>query len=147
MTSSLPLCSSSARYLAQPDPRPSTLDLNHGPDRSPDRSPTHAVVLTARSSALPAQIAASEGGATPIIPSHAVVEHLEKASPDVAERLRTLGVRYVRTLPKDDDPSSPIGKSWQKSFEAETREEAEAVRAPPEPAPESEPESRGSTRR
>jgi len=70
---------------------------------------------------------AVERGATPIIPSNACVEHLETNYPGVADRLRANGVRYVRTLPEIDDPNSPIGKSWKKSFEAETREEAEAV--------------------
>ena len=72
---------------------------------------------------------ASEGGATPIIPSHAVAAHLRAHHPAVAERLAAEGVRYVRVLPEEHDPSSPIGKSWKASFEAETREEAEAAMA------------------
>ena len=72
---------------------------------------------------------AADKGATPIIPSHAVVEHLEAVHPEVAERLRRLGVRYVRTLPEEDDTTSPIGKSWKSSFAAATREQAEAAMA------------------
>lgn len=70
---------------------------------------------------------ATSGGATPIIPSAAVVAHLREHAPDVADKLRELGVRYVRVLPEEDDPSSPIGKSWKTAFKADTREAAEAA--------------------
>ena len=79
---------------------------------------------------------------------------LRQSYPEVAARLAAEGVRYVRSpadnvllsayhlppttycllphhplqvrvLPEEYDPSSPIGKSWRASFNADTREEAE----------------------
>ena len=70
---------------------------------------------------------AASGGATPIIPSYAVADHLQAHHPAVADRMRRLGVRYVRTLPEHDDPSSPLGKGWRASYMANSREEAEAA--------------------
>jgi hypothetical protein len=69
---------------------------------------------------------AAEGGATPIVPSHAVAAYARGAHPEFADKLASLGVRYARVLPDEDDPSSPIGKSWRSSFGA-TRAEAEAA--------------------
>ena len=71
------------------------------------------------------EVPAAEGGATPIIPSHAVASHLHSSHPQVAAKLARLGVRYARVLPEQDDPSSPIGKSWRTAYDATTREEAE----------------------
>ena len=104
---------------------------------------------------------ATQGGATPIIPSRAVAAHLRQTHPGVAERLaaegvlnltltltlnlnlnlnltrtRTLNpnpnpnpspnqVRYVRVLPEEHDPTSPIGKPWTACFNTSSREEAE----------------------
>lgn len=70
---------------------------------------------------------AAAKGATPIIPSHAVAAYLKEAFPATSDKLRRLGVRYVRTLPREADPSSPIGKPWTESFNATTRAEAEAA--------------------
>lgn len=68
---------------------------------------------------------ATQGGATPIIPSSAVATHLRQAHPRVAERLAAEGVRYVRVLPEKHDPTSPIGKPWTACFETSSRAEAE----------------------
>ena len=70
---------------------------------------------------------AVEDGATPIIPSSAVASYLREAHPAVAEKFARLGVRYARTLPLEDDPSSPIGKSWRTAFSCSTQQEAEAA--------------------
>jgi len=72
---------------------------------------------------------AQTGGATPIIPSNAVATHLREAPPAVAQRLAARGIRYARTLPAQDDPLSPIGKSWRTSFNTDTRQGAEAAMA------------------
>lgn len=72
---------------------------------------------------------AQTGGATPIIPSNAVATHLREAHAAVAQRLAARGIRYARTLPAQDDPLSPIGKSWRTSFNTDTRQGAEAAMA------------------
>eukprot|EP00966_Prymnesium_polylepis_P006791 156541-Prymnesium_polylepis.1 len=72
---------------------------------------------------------AQSGGSTPIIPSSAVARHLREMHPAFAERLAAKGIRYVRVMPEVEDRSSPIGKSWKASFDASTRQEAEAAMA------------------
>lgn len=52
-----------------------------------------------------------------------------EAHPAVAQRLAARGIRYARTLPAQDDPLSPIGKSWRTSFNTDTRQGAEAAMA------------------
>jgi hypothetical protein len=37
-----------------------------------------------------------------------------------------LGVKYVRIVPEEDDPSSALGRSWKSMFWVNTRTEAEA---------------------
>ena len=72
---------------------------------------------------------AAAGGATPIIPSHAVASYLRERHPRVADKLARLGVRYARVLPSEPDLSSPIGKSWRDAYNAIDRAEAEATMA------------------
>ena len=67
------------------------------------------------------EVPAQMGGATPIIPSHAVATYLRKAHPELASELAERGVRYVRVLPEENDPTSPIGKSWRAAFEVDTK--------------------------
>jgi hypothetical protein len=73
------------------------------------------------------QVAPGSGGATPIMPSHQVASYIRRAHPALAAKLARLGVRYVRVLPEQTDPASPLGKSWTDTFHARTREEAEAA--------------------
>ena len=56
---------------------------------------------------------ATTGGATPIVQSHHAARFLRERHPAVAEKLATLGVRYVRVMPEQTDPSSALGKSWR----------------------------------
>lgn len=69
----------------------------------------------------------SEGGETPIILSRVVSEYFERSYPEFYDRVLNLGVRYVRTMPLENDNSSAIGRSWKSTFGVETREEAETV--------------------
>lgn len=55
-------------------------------------------------------------GRTPIVRSRDVASELRRKWPRCAEELDRRGVRYVRTLPREDDLTSPIGKSWTTSF-------------------------------
>ena len=57
--------------------------------------------------------AAQTGGETPIIDSTIVYRFAEENHPDFVKKLKECGARYIRTLPPQDDPSSPIGRSYQ----------------------------------
>jgi len=46
--------------------------------------------------------------------------------PAFLHKLRTYGARYIRTLPAVTDPSSPIGRSYQETWNVANREELES---------------------
>ena len=71
------------------------------------------------------EVAARQGGATPLIKSHVAASYLRERHAPVAHKLSQLGVRYVRVMPRETDASSALGKSW-KVCVAPSVEEAEA---------------------
>jgi alpha-ketoglutarate-dependent taurine dioxygenase len=68
----------------------------------------------------------TSGGETPIVLSNEAYRFVEGRFPAFLARLEAHGVRYVRVLPEEDDPSSAIGRSWKSTYQVETREDAEA---------------------
>lgn len=54
-------------------------------------------------------VAAKEGGETPICLSNIVYEQLNKERSQFVENLKQKGVKYTRILPQEDDSSSAIG--------------------------------------
>ena len=66
-----------------------------------------------------------EGGATPIIRSDFVYNFLTGKYPDFMQKIEEKGVKYVRTVPAVDDPSSAQGRSWCSMYHCTTREKAE----------------------
>jgi hypothetical protein len=71
------------------------------------------------------QIAAEEGGATPLCRSDILVDQLREADPDLIARLETRGVRYTNIMPASDDTGSGQGRSWRSTLNAESQEDAE----------------------
>ena len=65
------------------------------------------------------------GGATPILPSSEVYRKMTEKHPEFMHKLEHVGVRYLRVMPCDNDPTSAIGRGWKATFNAETVEEAE----------------------
>ena len=63
------------------------------------------------------EVAPGHGGATPIVHSHQVYQRFKKINESFCQKLEELGVRYVRVMPAEDDPSSPIGRSWRATFQ------------------------------
>ena len=72
------------------------------------------------------EIAAEQGGATPLCRSDWVLEQLEALNPALATRFAEHGVRYTNVMPGSDDADSGQGRSWRSTLSAETREDAEA---------------------
>ena len=68
----------------------------------------------------------TEGGQTPIAHSNMVYQRMQDRAPDLVRRLEDEGVRYIRTLPDEDDPNSPIGRSWKSTYLTQEKSEAEA---------------------
>ncbi len=72
------------------------------------------------------QTAADEGGATPICRSDVLWERLSEQRPGFAEACRSKGLKYSNVMPGEADESSGMGRSWQSTFSAASREAAEA---------------------
>lgn len=70
-----------------------------------------------------------QGGETPIIRSDVVARYFFDAFPAFAREVEVKGVRYIRTMPLEDDNSSAIGRSWKSTFQCQTKAEAEAAMA------------------
>ena len=68
---------------------------------------------------------AVSGGATPLCRSDELWSRLEKAEPEFAAACRARGLLYSNTMPAEDNLDSGMGRSWQNTFRAETRAEAE----------------------
>ena len=65
------------------------------------------------------------GGETPIIHSNHVYEYFAKTHPEFCKKVEDCGLKYVRVMPAQDDPSSAIGRSWRSTFQVDSKEAAE----------------------
>jgi hypothetical protein len=72
------------------------------------------------------QRAAAEGGATPICRSDILLQRLAQRCPRFVADCEAKGLKYTNVMPAADDPNSGMGRSWQSTLRAETREQAEA---------------------
>jgi hypothetical protein len=70
--------------------------------------------------------AAAEGGATPICRSDVLLEQLREKCPKFVADCEAKGLKYTNVMPPSNDPNSGMGRSWQSTLRAETREQAEA---------------------
>ena len=70
------------------------------------------------------EVAAEEGGATPVCRSDVLFERM-KECPGFARECEEKGLRYSNVMPAENDPASGMGRSWQGTFRTEKREEAE----------------------
>ena len=66
-----------------------------------------------------------EGGETPIVHSHQVYKRFVGIDCDFAAKVERTGVRYIRIMPEEDDPSSAIGRSWKSTFLTDKKSVAE----------------------
>ena len=68
---------------------------------------------------------ADSGGATPLCPSDVLFERIARELPQFASDCEEKGLLYTNVMPAENDPTSGMGRSWQSTFRAESREEAE----------------------
>jgi alpha-ketoglutarate-dependent taurine dioxygenase len=72
------------------------------------------------------QTAADEGGETPICRSDVLYERLKAKCPEFARNCEEKGLQYTNVMPGENDHQSGMGRSWQSTLGATTREAAEA---------------------
>lgn len=68
---------------------------------------------------------AEQGGATPLCRSDILFERLLSEFPEFVDDCETKGLLYTNIMPAENDPTSGMGRSWQSTFRAETRDDAE----------------------
>ena len=68
---------------------------------------------------------ATTGGATPICRSDVLWERLAASRPQFAHDCESKGLKYSNVMPTENDPKSGMGRNWQGTLRASTREEAE----------------------
>jgi hypothetical protein len=71
------------------------------------------------------EVAAEEGGATPICRSDVLFERLAAARPQFARDCEQKGLKYMNVMPGEDDLHSGMGRSWKSTLQVTSREEAE----------------------
>lgn len=69
--------------------------------------------------------AAEQGGATPLCRSDVLWERIVERWPQFARDCAEKGLRYSNVMPSQNDPTSGMGRSWQSTLRATTREQAE----------------------
>lgn len=68
---------------------------------------------------------ADEGGATPICRSDVLMEQMFDRCPEFARTCENKGLQYSNVMPSENDAASGMGRSWQGTFRAHDRAEAE----------------------
>jgi hypothetical protein len=68
---------------------------------------------------------AETGGATPICRSDILWERLAPRCPEFAKSCVEKGLQYSNVMPGENDFNSGMGRSWQSTLKAQTREQAE----------------------
>lgn len=68
---------------------------------------------------------AASGGATSLCRSDRLHDRLAAVWPDFARDCAEHGLRYSLVMPPEDDPGSPVGRSWRSTFGCDDRAEAE----------------------
>ena len=69
---------------------------------------------------------ADSGGATPLCRSDVLWAALTEQEPEFARNCETKGLQYTNVMPSENDLTSGMGRNWQSTLRASTREEAEA---------------------
>ena len=71
------------------------------------------------------EVAAEQGGATPICRSDILLEKLRDSCPDFIEACEQKGLRYTNIMPSNNDANSGMGRSWKSTLGVEDQEAAE----------------------
>ena len=69
---------------------------------------------------------AAEGGATPLCRSDVLWERLSQQQPAFAADCEAKGLKYSNVMPAENDAASGMGRSWQSTLRATSREQAES---------------------
>lgn len=105
-------------FTANESPASEKIPFHHEMAQIPE-PPTHIMFFC--------EIEPEEGGETPILPSSEICRIIKESYPEFMNKLEREGLKYIRVMPEDDDPTSAIGRGWKSTFLTTTREGAEAA--------------------
>ena len=94
-------------FTANESPASENIPYHHELAQTPN-PPTHVFFFCERPP--------TTGGATPILVSSEVYNRMNVKHPEFMEALEHLGVRYIRVMPCENDPTSAIGRGWKATF-------------------------------
>lgn len=103
-------------FTANESPSTEKIPFHHEMAQTP-KPPTHLFFFC--------ETAPTVGGQTPILVSTEICDECAKTMRGNLDKLEELGVKYVRNMPEDDDPSSAIGRGWKSTFLCTDKEGAE----------------------
>lgn len=103
-------------FTANESPPSEKIPFHHELAQTPE-PPTHLFFFC--------ELAPKQGGQTPILPSGQVCIELYKLHTHWMDLIEKEGVRYVRIMSAEDDPSSAIGRGWKSTFQCDSPEDAE----------------------
>lgn len=101
-------------FTANESPASEVIPFHHEMAQTP-HPPTHLFFFCERPP--------TTGGETPILISSIVYQRMVEKHPLFMAKLEELGVKYVRFLPEEDDPTSAIGRGWRSTFLCQDRGE------------------------
>lgn len=103
-------------FTANESPATEKIPFHHEMAQTPN-PPTHLIFYCEK----PAMI----GGETPILVSNEIYQYIYEKYPLFTQKIESLGVKYIRYLPTEDDPTSAIGRGWKSTYNCLSKEEAE----------------------
>lgn len=99
-------------FTANESPSSENIPFHHEMAQTP-HPPTHLFFFCDEAPAI--------GGETPILVSHEVYDYLAEKHAAAMSDIESSGVKYIRVLPEEDDPTSAIGRGWKSTFLCETK--------------------------
>lgn len=71
------------------------------------------------------EVAADEGGQTPLCRSDILLQSLQERCPVFVDNCRRLGLQYTNVMPDEDDSRSGMGRSWRSTLGVDSTDSAE----------------------
>jgi alpha-ketoglutarate-dependent taurine dioxygenase len=99
-------------FTANESPASEKIPFHHELAQTPS-PPTHLFFFC--------EVAPTVGGETPILISSKVCDALYTKHEQYMQHIESVGVKYVRTIPEYDDPTSAIGRGWRSTYLCEDR--------------------------
>jgi hypothetical protein len=107
-------------FTANESPPSENIPFHHELAQTPN-PPTHLFFFC--------EVAPPVGGETPLLISSELYDRLAVVYQSYLDHIERVGVRYVRVMPEQDDPTSAIGRGWRATFQCEDRAGAEKALA------------------